>query len=376
MLDRVIDRDRRTATESILRHYRERYLTHAVLVPNARFGLYAVAKELLRPGDRVIVSAITCRTVIQALLAAGSCPVLVDIEPATGNIDVGRLSNALLGTARAIVTTNLYGNPDSVLDLKHIADSRGLMLIEDCAHVLHTTVDGRPVGSVGDVSVFSFKKHFDEPGGAISLRNGDAARRVQARVAAETFPPTASEERSRYLQFLVARCTSSSVAAHLSAVYTGLHRGPATRNGARSNDVVASAPPDIPPSLPLPTTAALLRVAAFLSRWEYLVCDRNAAARQLIANCPLELKKSHHTQEVCYLVVPFFSSRRDSIVAAMKQRGIPTHFLYSPPMNEVFAELASAWRLDTDRIGHWCRNILPIGLRFSRQYLEAIRSLS
>jgi dTDP-4-amino-4,6-dideoxygalactose transaminase len=314
--------------------------------------------------------------VIQALLAAGSCPVFADIDPATGNIDVASLSHTVEGKARAILTTNLYGNPDSVLELKHIADANGLLLIEDCAHVLHTTLDRRTVGSVGDVSVFSFKKHFDEPGGVITLKSGDAARLVGARVATETCPPAPSEERLRYLQFLVARCTSSSVAAHLSRVYTGPLRGRAARNGARSNDVVTSAPPTRPPWLPLPATAALLRVAASLSRWEALVSDRNAAARQLIASCPLELKKSRHTQEVCYLAVPFFSSRRDAIVAAMKERGIPTYFLYSPPMNEVFIGLASVCRLDTDRISHWSRNILPVGLRFCREYLEAIQSLS
>jgi hypothetical protein len=75
-------------------------------------------------------------------------------------------------------------------------------------------------------------------------------------------------------------------------------------------------------------------------------------------------------------VVPFFSSRRDAVVAALRQRGIPTYFLYSPPMNEVFSQLDSNRPLDRDLIRHWCGNILPIDPRFGREYLESIQSLS
>ena len=371
MIDRIIDRQRRTASESILRYYRERYHPHALLVPNGRFGLYAAARELLRPGDRVIVSPVTCRTVIQALLAAGVCPVLVDIEPETGNIDASKLSASLLESVRAIVTTNLYGNPDSALELRRAASAHNLLLIEDCAHVLQSRIGGRLVGSIGDVSVFSFKKYFDEPGGAVTLRSAEAARKVAGRIAAETDPRPQSDERLRYLQYLVAQAAPASVVARLSAVHARLH-GPSAAAASPARDV----PPGPPPKAQLPTTASLLRVAAYLSRSERLISDRAAAAASLISNCPLELKKSPGAQDVCYLVVPFFSSRRDAVVAALRQRGIPTYFLYSPPMNEVFSQLDSTRPLDRDLIRHWCGNILPIDPRFSREYLESIQSLS
>jgi hypothetical protein len=193
MLQAAINRERRKNEQAILQHYEELYHPHAVLVPSARFGLYAVAKELLSLGDRVLISPITCRTVVEALLAAGVVPVFVDIEPDTGNIDPGRLSDSVLTAARAIVTTNLYGNPDNAPHLRRAAAKHDLLFIEDCAHVIHTVIDGRRVGSLGDVSVFSFKKYFDEPGGVITFRGETAARAVRARVSAEApqMAPTA-----------------------------------------------------------------------------------------------------------------------------------------------------------------------------------------
>ena len=70
MLNAIIRRERRLATEAILRYYRDRYHRYAVLVPSGRFGLFAVAREMMSPGDIVLISPITCASVIRALLAA------------------------------------------------------------------------------------------------------------------------------------------------------------------------------------------------------------------------------------------------------------------------------------------------------------------
>jgi len=369
MLQRITERERQRAAQKIFGYYRQRYLPHTVLLPSARFGLYATAKELLSVGDRVIISPITCRTVIQALLAAGVTPVFVDVEPATGNIDIRRLPDSLLNTARAIVTTNLYGNPDSAPELKRIAATHGLLLIEDCAHIIQTVIEGHPIGSVGDVSVFSFKKYFDEPGGVIAFRDESAARKVENRVAIEAEMPPEAEERLRFIQFRLGR--TPFMAAQLSRISSRLRR----TSGVRSDPQAAPLATVQPQRRTFPTAASLLRVTEFLSRLDRFIADRMEAARDLIAHCPLALKKSCRTEEVCYLVVPFFSERRDAIVDALERRGIPTYFLYTPPMNEVFGNrLQSGYRLNTEVIELWCRNILPINPRFAREYLDVIRT--
>jgi dTDP-4-amino-4,6-dideoxygalactose transaminase len=370
-----IERQRTNAVSAILASYRERYLPHAVLTPSGRFGLYAAAKELLRPGDRVAISPVTCRSVVEAFLAAGVSPVFVDIELSSGNIDVRKISDKILRAVRAIVTTNLYGNPDCALELKSIAASRNLLLIEDCAHVLDTSVGRQPIGGIGDVSVFSFRKYFDEPGGVVTARSEAAAAKIRARVAAEAVAPPEAEERARYFQYRAASA-AKPVAAGLAAVYRHWNRSAKRRTG--SNGALESSA-----ALPrsshrsLPTTGSLLRVRNQLSDVEKLVVRRNAAADSLIAQCPLEMKRGDNSGRVCYLAVPFFSSRRNAIISAMEARGIPTYFRYTPPLNEVFqGGPVLDFGLDRDAVAHWCRNILPVRFPFGPQYLEVIRGLS
>ncbi len=374
MLDRLIQSERIRAADDILRCYRERYLPHAVLAPSARFGLYAAAKEFLSVGDRVIISPITCRTVIYALMEAGVIPVYADIELATGNLDPGRIPDALLNDAQAIVTTNLYGNPDCVLELKRMAGARRMLLIEDCAHVLHTSVRSREIGSFGDVSVFSFKKYFHEPGGVVTLRNEAARRRLEARIKAESAMPSPAEESLRYMQLRMAQATSRSLVARLSRMYTCVHA--AVSRSRPTTQTPTDGWQGWPAQRVMPFTASLLRVAGYLARRERLVAERMASARALIAQCPLAVKSSGYADEVCYLAVPFFFSRRDAVVSAVRQQGIATYFLYTPPMNVLFG--GNPYRnhsLDAEMIDRWCRNILPINPQFSREYLEAIRNL-
>ena len=372
MLDDQIERERRNAVQAILGAYGDLYLPHAMLVPSARFGLYAAAKTLFFPGDCVLISPITCRTVIHALLAAGVTPVFVDIELATGNIDVSRLSKATLGSARAIVTTNLYGNPDAVHDLASIARSRNLLLIEDCAHVLQTRLAGQEIGSFGDVSVFSFKKHFDEFGGVICVRNKAAAAKIQDTITTETTLPPTQEERLRYCQFRLTEATGPKVVRHLSSVYRLLRKAGANHdNNLRPSPLDSHQKPVFSGSMP--TTATLLRMVNFLRRRQELIQSKISVIRNLIEHCTLPPRSNGSAEEVLYLAVPFFSAERDEIVAKLWSRSIPTYFMYTPPMSTLFrgrTRLISGF--DQNRIDIWCRNILPVLPQFGPQFLEAL----
>jgi len=93
------------------------------LCPREGSEFYAIAKTYLNPGDKIIISPITCKTVIYALLSAGIIPIFVDIDSNSGNIDVEGIPEKHLREARAIITTNLYGNPDNALEIRAIADS-------------------------------------------------------------------------------------------------------------------------------------------------------------------------------------------------------------------------------------------------------------
>jgi len=373
MLDHQIESTRQEAVEAILRHYRNWYLPHVMLTPSARFGLYITAKTLLSRGDRVLVSPITCRTVIDALLEAGVVPVFVDIELSTGNIDVSRLSKSVLNNARAIITTNLYGSPDAIRDLRFMANTHKLLLIEDCAHVLRTRVETRELGTFGDVSVFSFKKHFDEVGGIICARDAAHGTRIQGRLIAEGTMPSAQEERLRFCQYRLMKATSPSIVRRLSAVYRHLVKvGGHHQNAEPARDFRSTIL-----NTTFPTIAALLRVLEFLRRREQLIAARTAAARTLIARCPLPMTNGRYNDDVVYLAVPFFSSNRDAVVGKLRARGIPMYFLYTPPMNVLFPDRTySVPNLDQDRIDHWCRHILPVPPQCGEQFLEVIHQSS
>jgi hypothetical protein len=372
MLNRLIAQQRQEAVEAILGHYRNLYFPHAMLTPSARFALYATAKALLSPGDRVLISPITCHTVIHALLAARVTPVFVDIELATGNIDVSRLSESELRRARAIVTTNLYGNPDAVQDLRSITRSYGLLLIEDCAHVLHTRTGTQEIGSVGDISVFSFKKQFEELGGVVCARDAGAAVNIQSRIVAETTVPSVLEEQLRYCQFQLTKATNPLIVRVLSSIYRRL-RTAAGRNGNNSQVAAATTERGLAFIRSLPTTATLLRVVDCLQRWRELIEARTLAAHNLIARCPLPMKNNSRADEVVYLAVPFFSADRDAIVAKLRLRTIPTYFLYTPAMNILFRDRAKVVDgFDENRIEHWSQNILPVLPQFGPQLLEVL----
>ena len=372
MLDPQIERDRKWAEQAILSHYRNLYLPYTVLAPSARFGLYATAKALLSPGDRVLISPITCRSVIHALLAAGVTPVFVDIEPTTGNIDVSRLANTELSKARAIVTTNLYGNPDAVFALKQAARSHGLLLVEDCAHVLHTTVESQEIGGAGDISVFSFKKYFDELGGVICARNEAAARKIAAIIDSEAALHAPREERLRYWQFRLTKATGPALVRKLSSIYRGV-RGTAA-NQSTASVAIGLSEASAALMYSLPTTASLMRVAGLVQRWQELIAEKLGACRRLIAECPLPLKNCRSADEVIYLAVPFSCPDRDGIVSKLRSRGVPTYFLYTPPMSTVFRTCAqSIPGFDHERIADWCRTTLPIMPKYGQELLAVLR---
>src|SRR5262249_22104058 len=319
MFNRLVQHLRQQAVEGISRFYRDRYLREVILAPSARLGLFAAAVEMFAPGDVVLISPVTCHTVIESLLAANVVPVFVDIELATGNIEIARLSNRLLQSANGIITTNLYGNPDEAGELERISRRHKLFLIEDCAHVLQANVGRRPVGTFGDVSVFSFKKYFDESGGVVTARDPRLGSKIRDRLERETKQPDTAEDYLRLVQYYVSRSAGASFSALLSRAYRAWY---GSGTSGQSREAAGETAPWRDRARTLPSTAALLRVYDRLQSYETLVRERIRRARELIEECPLSPRLSRYADEGCHLLVPFFSPQRDRVVARLRQRGI------------------------------------------------------
>ena len=134
------------------------------------------------PGDEVITTPMTFVATATAILHTGATPVLVDVEPDTGNLDATRVEEAVTPRTRAIVAVHLYGAMCDMRALRSIADRHGLVLIEDAAHCVEGRRDGVGPGQLGDAACFSFyatKTLTCGEGGAIAVHSDDVADRLR-----------------------------------------------------------------------------------------------------------------------------------------------------------------------------------------------------
>ena len=103
-------------------------------------------------GDEVILPSFTCAALLHALDAVGARPVLADIDPEDFNLSAETLKKKIRKKTRAVIVPHSFGRP---ADMKKILDF-GIPVIEDGTQALGSEAGGRPVGSFGAVSVFSF----------------------------------------------------------------------------------------------------------------------------------------------------------------------------------------------------------------------------
>ena len=113
-------------------------------------------KNNLKPGDEVIVPALCWSTTVWPLIQHNLVPVIVDIDPATFNIDVNEIERAISPKTRAIMPVHVYGNPCEMNAISDICKRYDLILIEDCCEALGAYFDGTPVGKFGSIGTFSF----------------------------------------------------------------------------------------------------------------------------------------------------------------------------------------------------------------------------
>ncbi|HEX9463231.1 MAG TPA: DegT/DnrJ/EryC1/StrS aminotransferase family protein [Alphaproteobacteria bacterium] len=153
---------------------------HVLAVSSATAGLHLATLALgLQPGDEVITTPLTFAATLNTIVLGGGTPVLVDVNPATFNIDVDRVAKAIGPRTKAIMPVHFAGLPVDLDPLNALAEKHGLRIIEDCAHAIHTDYKGRRLGSFGDTQVFSFhpnKNMTTGEGGVIATRDAALAK--------------------------------------------------------------------------------------------------------------------------------------------------------------------------------------------------------
>lgn len=145
-----------------------------VFFSTGRAALWGAFRALgVGPGDRVLLPAYLCESVVSPVLAVGAEP---DFFPVDRRLrpDLAAIDAAIGTTTRAMVMIHYVGFPGPIRELQRLCERRGVALIEDCAHALFGRLGDRLLGSFGDAAIFSPWKSLPLPdGGMLSINRPD-----------------------------------------------------------------------------------------------------------------------------------------------------------------------------------------------------------
>lgn len=143
----------------------------------------AVQAHKLGAGDEVILPSFTIISPAASIVRAGATPVVVDSDPVTWNMNVAEVAARITPRTRAILVVHIYGLPVDMNPVMDLAERHGLAVIEDAAEMHGQTYRGRPCGSFGALSTFSFyaNKHVTTgEGGMVVTDDAQLAERCRS----------------------------------------------------------------------------------------------------------------------------------------------------------------------------------------------------
>jgi perosamine synthetase len=156
---------------------------HAVAVNSCTAALHLALEAVgIEEGDEVIVPTLTFTASAEVVLYLKAKPVLVDCLPDTFNIDPDHIERAITPRTKAIIPVHFGGQPCDMARILEIARRHHLYVIEDAAHALPAKYCGQPVGTIGDITCFSFyatKTITTGEGGMATTDNPEWAARMR-----------------------------------------------------------------------------------------------------------------------------------------------------------------------------------------------------
>jgi perosamine synthetase len=150
---------------------------HAIAVSNGSVALDIAIQSLnLKPGDEVILPTFTIISCAASIVRAGATPVCIDCDPDTWNMTAELIEPRITNRTRAIMVVHIYGLPCDMNPILELAERYGLRVIEDAAEMHGQSYFGRPCGSLGDISTFSFypNKHITTGEGGMIVTDDDS----------------------------------------------------------------------------------------------------------------------------------------------------------------------------------------------------------
>ncbi|WP_079127450.1 DegT/DnrJ/EryC1/StrS family aminotransferase [Streptomyces sp. TP-A0874] len=156
---------------------------HVIFLNSGTAGLFLALEALeLAEGDEVVLPSLSFVAAANAVVACGARPVFCDVDPRTLNPTVEDVERALTPRTRAVVVLHYGGHPGHIREIAELCERRGTALVEDAACSVDSAVDGRPVGSFGDLAMWSFdamKVLVTGDGGMFYARDARRAERAR-----------------------------------------------------------------------------------------------------------------------------------------------------------------------------------------------------
>jgi dTDP-4-amino-4,6-dideoxygalactose transaminase len=134
------------------------------------------------PGDEVVVPTYTFSATATVVVHTGARPVLVDVREGDANLDPEAFERAITPRTKAVIPVHFAGEPCDMDAILAIARQHGIRVLEDAAHAIGSAYRGRPIGSIGDATAFSFyatKNITTGEGGALATADKELSDRVR-----------------------------------------------------------------------------------------------------------------------------------------------------------------------------------------------------
>ncbi|MFF3739773.1 DegT/DnrJ/EryC1/StrS family aminotransferase [Streptomyces sp. NPDC002566] len=392
-----------------------------VYVPSCRFGLFVALRHWCPPGGRVLMSPVTDDVIFFVVLAAGLRPVQAPLKPLDASIDVDAVPEEVWGSLSAVLTTNLYGNPDDAPRLREKCDALAIPLLEDGAHAVGSRVGGRPVGGWGDASVFSLSKHVGaKAGGFLSCADPGLREALEKSCADLLLPGRLSAE----LVFTVRPYAEAAVrglrlrrAAWATMRLLGLTEREGIRMPLRADELaraVEAAPDltahdswvrvDLHDYRLRSGRLRLHRIERRLDRLDETLAACGAGTETLLstrwarpeglatavgpatADAPATVSEPVTTDgpATVSLVagrgepqplfrVPLFVADRDAAIVALARRGIVVGYLYDPPLDDYAGPAFTDPSPDPVGARWFARHALPVDPLRAREVVEVLQ---
>ena len=155
---------------------------YAVAVSNGTAALHLACMAIdLGPGDEIITTPITFAASANCALYCGARPAFADINPDTYNISPEAIRKCITPATKAVVAVDFTGQAVELDEIRNICNEHNLTLIEDAAHSIGTKYNEQPVGSIADMTTFSFhpvKTVTSGEGGAITTNDENLYRKL------------------------------------------------------------------------------------------------------------------------------------------------------------------------------------------------------